>query len=127
MLDQPNKGNAAGTASIAAYLESSIDVLHDAVAAFSDTRVDNAVRLIADSLRLNRPLLICGNGGSASDAQHITGELVGRFLKERRALNAICLSANVSVLTAWANDYDYDDVFARQVEARRRQSASGCP
>ena len=48
---------------------------------------------------------------------HITGELVGRFLKERRALNAVCLSSNPSVLTAWSNDYSYDTVFARQVEA----------
>src|SRR5437764_19303 len=116
MLDQPAKGTLRD-ATIARYLESSIDVLRHAIAAFGDTRVDDAIRLIADSLRDDRPLLICGNGGSASDAQHITGELVGRFLKERRALNAICLSANVSVLTAWANDYSYDDVFARQVEA----------
>ena len=79
--------------------------------------VDRAVELICKSLRQNKPLLVCGNGGSASDAQHITGELVGRFLKERRALNAICLAANTSVVTAWANDYDYNDVFARQVEA----------
>jgi D-sedoheptulose 7-phosphate isomerase len=117
MLDQPAKKTGAREATIASFLESSIDVLRDAMDAFADTRVDDAIRLIADSLRHNRPLLICGNGGSASDAQHITGELVGRFLKERRALNAICLSANVSVLTAWANDYSYDDVFARQVEA----------
>jgi D-sedoheptulose 7-phosphate isomerase len=47
----------------------------------------------------------------------ISGELVGRFLRERKALNVICLNANVSVLTAWANDYDHDSVFARQVEA----------
>src|SRR5882672_4038993 len=98
MLDQPAKGTSR-EASIASYLESSIDVLRDAIAAFDDTRVDDAIGLIAYSLRHDRPLLICGNGGSASDAQHITGELVGRFLKERRALNAICLSANVSVLT----------------------------
>ena len=117
MLDQPEKRTLSRDASVVSYLEGSIDVLHDAIAAFSDTRVDDAIRLIADSLRHDRPLLVCGNGGSAADAQHITGELVGRFLMERRALNAICLSANVSVLTAWANDYDYDDVFARQVEA----------
>src|SRR5882757_1333939 len=116
MLDQPAKGTSRD-ASIARYLERSIDVLRDAIAAFDDRRVDDAIGLIAAALRRDRPLLICGNGGSASDAQHITGELVGRFLKERRALNAICLSANVSVLTAWANDYSYDDVFARQVDA----------
>jgi D-sedoheptulose 7-phosphate isomerase len=116
MLDQPRKASAS-RASVASYLERSADVLRQATATFADDRVDEAARLIADSLRRNLPLLVCGNGGSASDAQHITGELVGRFLKERRALNAICLSANISVLTAWANDYDYNDVFARQVEA----------
>ncbi len=104
-------------ASIVAHLEGSIKVLRDSVAAFDDDRVERAIELISQALRNNRPLLVCGNGGSASDAQHITGELVGRFLKERRALNAICLSANTSVLTAWANDYNYDDIFARQVEA----------
>lgn len=79
--------------------------------------VDAAVSLIADALAQGRPLLVCGNGGSASDAMHITGELVGRFLKERRALNCICLSSNPAVLTAWSNDYSFDTVFARQVEA----------
>jgi D-sedoheptulose 7-phosphate isomerase len=68
----------------------------------------------------NRPLLVCGNGGSASDAMHIAGELVGRFLKERRALNCICLSSNPSVLTAWSNDYSFETVFSRQVEAYGR-------
>jgi D-sedoheptulose 7-phosphate isomerase len=66
------------------------------------------------------PLLVCGNGGSAADAQHITCELVGRFLKERRGQNVICLADNAATLTAWANDYSYDDVFARQVEAYGR-------
>ena len=72
---------------------------------------------MASALGAGKPLLICGNGGSASDAMHITGELVGRFLLERKALKAICLSANPVVLTAWANDYSYDTVFSRQVEA----------
>ena len=62
-------------------------------------------------------MLVCGNGGSASDAMHIAGELVGRFLKERKALNCVCLSSNPSVLTAWSNDYSYDTVFSRQTEA----------
>ncbi len=80
-------------------------------------RIEAAIDLIVPPLRQNRPLLVCGNGGSAADASHIAGELVGRFLVERRALNVICLAANASVLTAWANDYDYDSIFARQVEA----------
>jgi D-sedoheptulose 7-phosphate isomerase len=76
-----------------------------------------AAAATAAALREGRPLLVCGNGGSAADAQHIVGELVGRFLKERRALRAICLSSNPAVLTAWANDYSFETVFSRQVEA----------
>ena len=60
-------------------------------------------------------LLICGNGGSASDAQHFAAEIVGRFEKERRAFPAVALSTDTSILTAVGNDYGYDEVFARQV------------
>lgn len=62
-------------------------------------------------------LVICGNGGSASDALHFAGEIVGRFIKERKAWPAVVLNANVATLTAIANDYGYDDAFARQAEA----------
>lgn len=79
--------------------------------------IEQAIKCITIALKNDRPLLICGNGGSAADTLHIAGELVGRFLKERPALNVISLNANVSVLTAWANDYSYDSAFARQVEA----------
>ena len=72
---------------------------------------------IVKALSSGQSLLVCGNGGSAADAMHITGELVARFLKERRAFRAICLSDNPVVLTAWSNDYSYETVFARQVEA----------
>jgi len=82
-----------------------------------DAAMDRAVRVTAQALSVGRPLLVCGNGGSAADAQHIVGEMVGRFLRERRALKAICLSSNPAVLTAWSNDYSYDTVFSRQVEA----------
>jgi D-sedoheptulose 7-phosphate isomerase len=82
--------------------------------------VDDAVALIGATLADSRPLMVCGNGGSASDAMHIAGELVGRFLRERKAINCICLASNPAVLTAWANDYSYDTVFARQVEAYGR-------
>lgn len=80
-------------------------------------RCDAAVDAISKSLNSDAVFLVCGNGGSASDAMHIAGELVGRFLKERQALNCICLSSNPSILTAWSNDYSYDTVFSRQVEA----------
>jgi D-sedoheptulose 7-phosphate isomerase len=65
-------------------------------------------------------ILLCGNGGSASDALHIAGELVGRFQKERSAWSAIALNADVATMTAIANDYGYENVFARQVEAHVR-------
>jgi D-sedoheptulose 7-phosphate isomerase len=79
--------------------------------------LEKATDLCVDALKAGKPLLVCGNGGSASDAMHIAGELVARFLKERKGLNCICLSSNPAMITAWANDYDYDSVFARQVEA----------
>ncbi|MGE5537617.1 MAG: SIS domain-containing protein [Gemmatimonas sp.] len=80
-------------------------------------RIDEAIRQIAAALKGDRCVLVCGNGGSASDAMHIAGELVGRYLKERRALKAIALSADPAVLTALGNDYGYEHVFSRQVEA----------
>jgi D-sedoheptulose 7-phosphate isomerase len=76
-----------------------------------------AAAVINRTLREGGKLLIFGNGGSAADAQHIAGEFVGRFLAERRALPAIALSVNTSVLTALANDYSFEGVFARQIEA----------
>ena len=79
--------------------------------------MDRAVSATAEALAAGRPLLVCGNGGSAADAQHIVAELVGRFLRERRALRAICLSGDPGIITAWGNDRGFDDVFARQVEA----------
>lgn len=83
-------------------------------------QTDHAIERIGYALSEGLPLLVCGNGGSASDAMHITGELVGRYLKERKALNCVCLSSNPAVLTAWANDYSYETVFSRQVEAYGR-------
>lgn len=103
--------------SIVAYLQQSAEVLDAARHHPGVFNADLAVDVISTALDGGKPLLVCGNGGSASDAMHITGELVGRFLRERRALNCICLSSNPSVLTAWSNDYAYDTVFSRQVEA----------
>ncbi|HYG88454.1 MAG TPA: SIS domain-containing protein [Azospirillum sp.] len=107
----------AGRASLRDYLDSSVTVLQRTKETLDPALMEDAVARIVAALGAGRPLLVCGNGGSASDAQHITGELVGRFLKERRGLKAICLSSNAAVLTAWANDYSYESVFARQVEA----------
>lgn len=74
-------------------------------------------KLMGDTVGRGGKILICGNGGSAADAQHFSGELVGRFIKERRPLPAIALSTDTSTLTAIGNDYGYDQVFSRQVEA----------
>lgn len=98
-------------------LETHVGLLRKSVEKGLGVRMDTAIQILVEALGQGRPVLICGNGGSASDALHISGELVGRFLLERRALNVICLNANVSVMTAWANDYDYATVFSRQVEA----------
>jgi D-sedoheptulose 7-phosphate isomerase len=79
--------------------------------------MERAADVVVEALRQGKAFLICGNGGSASDAIHIATELVGRFLKERKAYNVIALPANVGMLTAWGNDYGFDTVFSRQVEA----------
>ena len=99
------------------YLTESVAVLEAAKSAIGQDVMDRAAESVCQAFSEGKPLLLCGNGGSAADAMHITGELVGRFLKERRAYRAICLSSNPSVLTAWANDYSYETVFSRQVEA----------
>ena len=79
--------------------------------------ISGVVHALLEAISEAKPILVCGNGGSASDALHISGELIGRFLKERKPLNVVCLNSNVAAMTAWANDYNYDTVFSRQVEA----------
>jgi len=79
--------------------------------------IEKAAIIMIDSLKNNNKILICGNGGSAADAQHMAGELVGRFEKERKGLPCIALTTDTSILTAWINDYNYDSVFSRQIEA----------
>jgi D-sedoheptulose 7-phosphate isomerase len=79
--------------------------------------VERAARIIAEAFKANGKLLVFGNGGSAADAQHIAGELINRFLQERKALPAIALTTDGGVLTCIANDTGFDSVFARQIEA----------
>ena len=78
--------------------------------------INNAAMMISDCLKKGGKILFCGNGGSASDALHLTGELVGRFQKDRRGQAAICLNADMASLTSVANDYGFDMVYARAVE-----------
>ncbi len=76
-----------------------------------------AADVLLTAFGAGRKVLVCGNGGSAADAQHFAAELVGRFARERRAWPAIALTTDTSILTAVGNDYGFDRVFARQVEA----------
>ena len=79
--------------------------------------IDKSVAIIADALLTGHKILVCGNGGSAADAQHWAAEFVGRYMSERRALAAIGLSADMSIVTAVGNDYGFDRIFSRQIEA----------
>lgn len=80
-------------------------------------KIAEAAMLIVDCIKSGGKVILFGNGGSAADAQHLAGELVGRFRLERRAFPALALTTNTSIITAISNDYGYDAVFARQIEA----------
>ena len=80
-------------------------------------QIARCAELLATALANGRKILIAGNGGSAADAQHFAAELVGRFLMERRGLPALALTTDSSILTAVTNDYGFERVFSRQVEA----------
>ena len=77
--------------------------------------IERSGQLVCDALANGKKVLICGNGGSAADAQHIAAELVGRYEKDRQSFPAIALTTDTSALTAVSNDYGFDEVFARQV------------
>jgi D-sedoheptulose 7-phosphate isomerase len=97
---------------------------HSAVAARAarelPAMLERIVQAVHQCLRSGGKILACGNGGSASDAQHLVAELVGRYREERRALPALTLTADAATLTALGNDYGFERVFARQVEALAR-------
>ena len=94
--------------------------LHQRVSASGIQKVADAANAIVAAFGRGGKLLTFGNGGSATDAQHLAAELVGRFERERRGLAAVALTNDMSVLTSVANDYSFDRVFARQVEALGR-------
>src|SRR5690349_17324863 len=102
---------------IAAQLEEVAEGLKRVARSEYAASVAQAIDLLHDALAGGSKLLVFGNGGSSADAQHLCAELVGRFRLERRALPAIALTTNQALLTAWSNDHQFDDVFARQVEA----------
>ncbi|MBO9324028.1 MAG: D-sedoheptulose 7-phosphate isomerase [Roseiflexus sp.] len=100
-------------------IEASIDVKRRTIEMQASIIVAIAERIV-ETFRRGGKLLLCGNGGSAADAQHIAAEFVSRFRRERRGLPAIALTTDTSILTAISNDYGYERVFARQVEALGR-------
>ena len=90
------------------------------IAEFQAKGIDTVIAAagaITDTLRHDGTVYLCGNGGSAADAQHIAAELVGRFEKQRTGLRAVALTTDSSITTSLANDYGYDTIFARQVDA----------
>jgi len=99
------------------YLTESARVVAAAAQTIPQEAVDRAVEAVVTALETGKAVLVCGNGGSAADADHIAGELVCRFLHDRRALKVISLSSQGSALTASGNDLGFEAVFARQVEA----------
>lgn len=97
-------------------LNSHLQTIQKVIELLSDD-IESACGLITAVIKGNHKVLLAGNGGSAADAQHIAAELSGRFVKERRALPGIALTTDTSALTAIANDYGYEHVFSRQLEA----------
>jgi D-sedoheptulose 7-phosphate isomerase len=104
----------------AASLSQHIDVFQT-IAEFNSSVINECAELIIETFKNGSKLLLCGNGGSAADAQHIAAEFVGRYETERKALPAIALTTDTSALTALSNDYSFERIFARQVEALARE------
>ncbi len=107
--------------SLSQYLNACADAMRQAATDDLDTAFSQSVDMIVAALQDGKPVLVCGNGGSMADAQHIAGELVARFLLNRKALNVIALGSVAATMTAWGNDIDFSDVFAREVEAFGRK------
>ena len=82
-----------------------------------ETKIKDISKLVSSVIKNNGKLMFCGNGGSASDSIHISSELVGKFEKNRKAIPSISLSSNISNLTAIANDFGFEHIFSRQIEA----------
>lgn len=94
-----------------------LEVLQKLMASDLPQKLESCALCVERALAGGHKVLFCGNGGSAADSQHLAAEFVGRFQKERKGLPAIALTVDTSILTAVANDYGYDTVFARQVQA----------
>ena len=95
-------------------IEKNIESLQDSI---FEKIIINASKIIIDSLKKNKKILFCGNGGSAGDSQHLSAELLGQYLKKRQPLAAVDLTSNTSLLTSVGNDISFDQVFSRQISA----------
>ncbi len=113
------RGDPRAAAAVEKILKASAEALAASAGVLAGSTAD-AAALVSGAFRNGSRVYLCGNGGSAADAQHIAAELAGRLRKDRPGLAAIALTVNPSVLTAIANDYGYEAVFARQVEALGR-------
>jgi D-sedoheptulose 7-phosphate isomerase len=96
-------------------LQDSITMMSNCITDLS--KIKNATNAIITAISNGNKIVVFGNGGSAADAQHIAGELVGRFLKNRNSYPAIALTTDTSIITAIANDFSYDEIFSRQCES----------
>ena len=94
-----------------------LEVLQKVIASDLPQKLEQCAECVEKALSEGHKVMFCGNGGSAADSQHLAAEFVGRFQRERKGLPAIALTVDTSILTAVANDYGYDTVFARQVQA----------
>ena len=120
-VDSSPKSESLNTTTL---LERSLREHLEAIQAVLQTRVseiERAGEVICAALSQGHKILLCGNGGSAADAQHIAAELVGRYERQRRPWPAIALTTDTSALTALSNDFGYEDVFARQFQALGRE------
>ena len=103
-----------------AFAAGHMDAANEVIATLRPT-IESTAKGMADRIRSGGKILICGNGGSAADAQHFSAELVNRFQRERRPYASIALTTDSSVLTSIANDYDFSQVYSKQVEALGRK------
>jgi len=99
------------------YIESSIDGIIQLKSNLSEDKIQTIIEKIINCFDKNGKLIFCGNGGSASDSQHLAAEFIGRYKLDRKPLPAIALNTDTSVLTALSNDLGYAKVFERQIEA----------
>ena len=99
------------------YIESSIDGIIQLKSNLSEDKIQTIIKKIINCFDKNGKLIFCGNGGSASDSQHLAAEFIGRYKLDRKPLPAIALNTDTSVLTALSNDLGYAKVFERQIEA----------